>query len=174
MSQNPPSLFGTERLLVEALALALRGDGSPWGAATLGFEVDYEGGRADLVALLPGNRLLAFEAKLRDWRRALHQAYRTRCFAEIAYVVLPAAVACRAALHAGEFSRRRVGLCTLEEGRGIRILLDATQSEPLQPWVRARAIDSISSFGEQADDDRSRRHSADCGRNLLSPRTNLP
>jgi hypothetical protein len=44
-------------------------------------EFDYSRGRTDVVALRDGEHVIAFEAKLKDWRTALHQAYRNTCFA---------------------------------------------------------------------------------------------
>jgi hypothetical protein len=46
-----------------------------------------------VVALTSAGRVLAFEAKLKDWREALHQAYRNSCFANGTYVVLPKSAA---------------------------------------------------------------------------------
>ena len=37
--------------------------------------------------------LMAFEAKLKDWRYGLDQAYRNTCFAHKSYVVVPEATA---------------------------------------------------------------------------------
>lgn len=135
--------FRLEKNLVAHFARCLRRGDSPWGHVRIAFEFDYIGGYTDVLALCPAGLLVAFEAKLARWRDALHQAYRTRCFANRSYVVLPDAIARVAVQHQGEFSRRRVGLCSVSPERGIEVLLDAEVAAPLQPWVTARALTEL-------------------------------
>jgi hypothetical protein len=132
--------FRLERNLVAHFARCLRKGDTPWGRVKLAFEFDYVGGYTDVLALSQGGHLVAFEAKLARWRDALHQAYRTRCFAHRSYVVLPAAAAQIAVQYDGEFRRRRVGLCAVTPERGIELLLDTASASPLQSWVATRAI----------------------------------
>src|SRR5579871_6999286 len=148
--RRAPSARGTyplESNLVAAFARCLRRGDTQWGRVRIAFEFDYVGGYTDVLALSHAGHLVAFEAKLARWRDALHQAYRTRCFAHRSYVVLPAAAARLAAQHEHEFHRRRVGLCSVSAERGIEVLLDAAPSVPLQPWVATRAIAELGSRG---------------------------
>jgi len=46
-----------------------------------------------MLAKREANTLIAVEAKLKDWKYALHQAYRNTCFARQSFVLLPKAVA---------------------------------------------------------------------------------
>jgi hypothetical protein len=135
--------FRLERNLVAHFAWCLRKGDTQWGRVRIAFEFDYIGGHADVLALCHAGHLVAFEAKLARWRDALHQAYRTRCFAHRSYVVLPTLAAHVAAQHESEFIRRRVGLCAVSPERGIEILIDAKVSLPLQPWVAARAMTKL-------------------------------
>lgn len=135
--------FRLEKNLVTHFARCLHKGDSPWGRVRIAFEYDYLGGWTDVLALSPAGQLVAFEAKLARWRDALHQAYRTRCFANQSFVVLPDATARVAAQHLSEFSRRRVGLCSVSPDRGIQVLLDAEVSMPFQPWVASRAVDEL-------------------------------
>jgi hypothetical protein len=135
--------YRLEKNLVAHFARCLRKGDTPWGRVRIAFEFDYVGGHADVLALCPAGQLVAFEAKLARWRDALHQAYRTRCFANRSYVVLPAAAARVAVQHETEFNRRRVGLCSVSRDRGIEVLLDAVPSTPLQPWVATRAMTEL-------------------------------
>jgi len=129
---------------VEDFARWLREGATHWGDVRIGFEFDYHGGWTDVVALCgAGGEVLAFEAKLGKWREALHQAYRCLCFADRAYVVLPAGSARVAMRHAHEFRRRRVGLCSMSAVHGIEVLLDVEPGTPLQPWVAARARQAL-------------------------------
>lgn len=141
------STFGLERNLVAQFARCLRRGDSPWGRVRIAFEFDYTGGWTDVLALCPAGQLVAFEAKLSRWRDALHQAYRTKCFANRSYVVLPDAPARVALRHRSEFSRRRVGLCSVSPERGIEVLLESEASAPLQPWVATRALTELQRRG---------------------------
>ena len=112
--------YRLERNLVAQFARCLRRGDTPWGPVQIAFEFDYVGGHADVLALCQADHLVAFEAKLARWRDALHQAYRTRCFANRSYVVLPGAAARHAVQFEREFIRRRVGLCAVSSERAYR------------------------------------------------------
>jgi predicted transcriptional regulator len=62
---------------------------------------------------LPFRFNLAIEAKLKDWKRALKQAYRYRWFAEYAFVVLDAHHAKPAISNIYLFQRYNVGLASI-------------------------------------------------------------
>ncbi len=148
--EEAPIQYDSERALVEAFSDALVGSTDPWGGLVdHAFEFFYQRGRADVVALSPHGGIVAFEAKLRDWREALHQAYRNTCFAHESYILLPRGVALRVLQWDVEFSRRGVGVCTLEGGE-VKILYPARKADPLQPWLSEKAIAHISGF---RDDD---------------------
>jgi hypothetical protein len=134
------STYPSEHELVLHFASLLRRPSAPWGPTELAFEFDYEGGYADILARAHDGQVLAFEAKLERWREALHQAYRTRCFAHRAYVVLPAHRAEVALRHEFEFRRRRVGLCAIGTGETIEVLVESEYGSPLQPWLTERAV----------------------------------
>ena len=135
-----------EARLVSDFARCLLKGKSPWGHVQITFEFDYSGGYTDVVALGQAGELVAFEAKLVKWREALHQAYRTRCFAHRSFVVLPSTAAQRAVQHEYEFRRRRVGLCAVSPERGIEVLLDADPLDPFQPWLATRALDELAAL----------------------------
>jgi hypothetical protein len=138
-ARQPSPGYRLEENLVEHFATCLRTDVTPWGVSRVAFEFDYGGGSADVIAL-GGAQLVAFEAKLFRWRDALHQAYRTLAFAHRAYVIVPESTALIAARYEHEFCRRRVGLCSISEGNGIRVLLNSEAAAPLLPWVATRAL----------------------------------
>lgn len=56
----------------------------------------------------------AIEAKLKNWRRALHQAYRYRWFAEYAYVVMDQHHCKPAIAHKDLFMKYNVGLAAID------------------------------------------------------------
>ena len=91
-----------------------------------------------MVAVAEDGAIIAFEAKLRKWRQALHQAYRNLCFAHRSYVVLPEKTALIAARYEEEFLTRGVGLCYVNDDELV-ILREAIANEPLQPRISDRA-----------------------------------
>ena len=58
--------------------------------------------------------LIAFEMKMKDWRRGISQAYRYSYFADCSIVVLPVGVANRAEAQIGLFKQLGIGLWSYE------------------------------------------------------------
>jgi hypothetical protein len=88
-----------------------------------------------------GESLLAFEMKLRDWRKALGQAYRYRYFANAAYVVLPRKAASTAKLNLEVFQQLGVGLWSFDKNTGvIRRIYSPRRRSPLSSKARERAV----------------------------------
>ena len=133
MIESDP-MFATEESLVTSFVGHLKSNESIWGEIQVGTEFNYQRGRTDVVAYW-GDTMLAFEAKLTDWRTALHQAYRNRCFAHRSYVLLPKVVALRAHEYAAEFEQRQVGLCYIDGIDEIVVLQEAPHAKPLQEWL---------------------------------------
>jgi hypothetical protein len=139
-------VYPTEQTLVTCFLTRLNAGGSPWGEVQVATEFYYQRGRTDIVACTGKESLIAIEAKLEDWRTALQQAFRNRCFAHLSYVLLPKRVAIRAHRYAGEFDRRRVGICYLDDEE-IVMLHPSTESEPIEPWLSHRAKLHITDIG---------------------------
>lgn len=138
--------FSSEQELVNRFLEGIHSGISPWGATAT--EFDYQSGRTDVIAIGEDNQLVAFEAKLTRWKIAVHQAFRNTCFAEESYVVLPKNIAVRAYAQHKEFSRRRVGLCYVENS-DIVILILAPRVSPLNMWLNAKAANHIRDIREQ-------------------------
>jgi hypothetical protein len=138
--------FEKERLLVDHFVCILQSDSTPFGDLQVLCEFNYSRGCTDVVALSSGDHVIAFEAKLRDWRTALHQAYRNTCFANQSFVLLPKDKALRAMTRLEEFRARGVGLCYLDGAR-IVVLHDSPCSTPLEPWL---ALEAVSQFHQYA------------------------
>ena len=130
--------FANEQALVTSFVSRLSADCSPWGTVQVATEFYYQRGRTDIIAYMTDESVIAVEAKLEDWRTALQQAFRNRCFAHRSYVLLPRIAALRAHRYAGEFDRRQVGICYLEGG-DIVVLHPSMKSEPIEPWLSLRA-----------------------------------
>lgn len=119
-------------LFVELLRSGL----SPWGGVGILQEFGYVRGRTDVVVTTE-NAIIAFEAKLTNWRRALDQAYRNTCFAEQSFVLLPADRARFVMRYVGEFEERGIGLCCIDNGE-LEILYAPIARQPLEPWLSER------------------------------------
>ena len=134
--------YHSEAVLVTDLCLTLQSQNTPWKCVSIAREFFYVRGRTDVIALDANGNIIAFEAKLHDWRTALQQAFKNTSFANISYVVLPQDVALRAFQYSYDFHRYSVGLCAILNS-GINILIEAPFQEPLQPWLSSLAVEEI-------------------------------
>jgi hypothetical protein len=132
-------MFDTEADLVDTFVERLALGRAPWKTQGYQREFDYVSGRTDIVAI-SGRQVLAFEAKLRDWRKALRQAWRNSSFANRVYVVLPADCARRALEHRQEFEARGVGLCAVGSDGRLIVLIAGAPCRPVLPWLREKAL----------------------------------
>jgi hypothetical protein len=131
--------FANEKMLVDRLLSLLQSKGTFCGPVRITPEFFYSRGRTDVVAVAEDKSLIAFEAKLADWRTALHQAYRNTCFAHSSYVVLPKRTALAAFRFVGEFEKRGVGLCYVDDS-ALVVLRVSSHNEPIEPWLAYYAL----------------------------------
>jgi len=85
--------------------------------------IAWSGETGDFTALslereLRKRDLFAFEGKLKDWRKALSQAYRYRYYADKAIVVMPQESSQSAEKHTEAFKMAKVGLWTFDRATG--------------------------------------------------------
>jgi hypothetical protein len=136
---SAPANFAYESELVAAAIKVMAAGLDEWGVVEFRLEFDYRCGRTDIVAVSGNGSVIAIEAKLRDWRRALQQAYGNTAFASESYVLMPLVAIPRVLTHAIEFSRRGVGICVIE-GECLRVVHPARRhAEPLLPALNQRA-----------------------------------
>ena len=97
--------------------------------------------RKDAKAELAKAQLMAFEAKLSDWRKALTQAYRYRYYADVSIVILPTDVAGPAMDNRPLFRQFGVGLWTFNpESGAICPRIAAKTQTPLSAHKREQAL----------------------------------
>lgn len=90
--------------------------------------------------------LHAFEGKLKDWRRALQQAFRYRYFADKAIVVMPLVNAGAALANLDAFRHSSVGLWTYDVATAtIREHYTPTRVRAFSKVSREKAIRALSS-----------------------------
>ncbi len=130
--------FETEAELVDRFVRRLCSGRSCYGSLQLTTEWDHRAGIVDVLARTSDGDIVAFEAKLKNWRRAFLQAYKNTAYASRSFVLLPPAAATRALAEREEFEFRGIGLCSFD-GKKIQILISAGKHEPLLSWLQARA-----------------------------------
>lgn len=79
---------------------------------------------------------IAFEAKLRNWRKALLQAYRYKWFADYSYVILDAAHSNPAIQNIDSFEKMNVGLLTITTDGIIKEHFHPKRQKPIDPSMQ--------------------------------------
>lgn len=136
-------MYKLEKLLVdEFINYVLKTPFQKWGVLEISTEFNYIRGRADIIGLAKSGEILAFEAKLINWREALHQAYRNTCFAHYSFILIPENVAYQATKYLSDFRERSVGICYFSN-QELHIPLAPPKNTPLQNWLSIKAINTI-------------------------------
>lgn len=130
--------FSTEADFVERFVSKLSKGRTSFGKVQITKEWDHTAGFVDVLARHRRKTLVAFEAKLDNWKRAFHQAYRSTAYANKSYVIVPTHVAARALRDRDEFELRGVGLCSFD-GKSVQVLIEASEQDALLVWLRAQA-----------------------------------
>ena len=73
---------------------------------------------------------IAFELKLKNWNRALVQAFKYRAFADLSYVVLDEKHANPAKNNINRFVKANIGLLTIDKKGHIRTLYNPSPEKP--------------------------------------------
>lgn len=140
--------FSTEACMVECFVGSLQAGRTVFGSVQVATEWDHRSGLVDVLARNGAHALIAFEAKLTDWRRAFLQAYRNTAYANRVFVLLPEKTVHRALREREEFEFRGVGLCSFD-GNEVKILIDAVEQDPLLRWLRVRAHEHFNALPDE-------------------------
>lgn len=92
---------------------------------------------------LPFIENFAIEAKLKDWKRALKQAYRYRWFAEYSFVVLDDHYASPAIKNIDQFKKYNIGLATLNKEGKIKRYYSPKRQIPFDPKMQILLSEKI-------------------------------
>ena len=131
-------MYNLEVSLVDDFKIAISIPSKPFIITDYATEFNYFSGKTDLIAQTKSGEIIAFEAKLYKWRKAVNQAYRNTTFAHYSYVILPETKINRALSNRQLFEKNRIGLCSI--GRdGINIHINAPNNEPVQHWLTTLA-----------------------------------
>ena len=140
--------FLTEADFVNCFVQKLAKGRTAFGRVEVTKEWDHKSGVVDVLARHRRKSLMAFEAKLADGRRALHQAYRSTAYANRSYVLVPEQVASRALRDRKEFELRGVGLCSFN-GTAVQVLIEATEQDALLRWLREYAHEHFDTLADE-------------------------
>lgn len=140
--------FATEADFVESFVNQLAKGRTAFGRVQVTTEWDHRSGVVDVLARHRRKTLVAFEAKLVNWKRAFHQAYRSTAYANKSYVIVPEHVAIRAMRDREEFMFRGVGLCSFN-GSAVQVLIEATEQDALLRWLREQAHEHFDALSNE-------------------------
>jgi len=105
-------------------------------------------GIADIVSVFISPRkvvLHAFEMKIKDWRKALSQAYRYKYYADAAYVVLPPYEAAKAKQSLTVFRTINVGLWAFDKEKNcIKKIYNPQKDNPISNAAYKKALARLS------------------------------
>ncbi|MDH0862988.1 hypothetical protein [Mitsuaria sp. GD03876] len=140
--------FATEADFVERFVGKLSKGRTSFGKVQITQEWDHRAGFVDVLARHRRKTLVAFEAKLDNWKRAFHQAYRSTAYANKSYVIVPTHVANRALRDRDEFELRGVGLCSFD-GKSVQVLIEASEQDALLIWLREQAHEHFDALEDE-------------------------
>lgn len=140
--------FTTEADFVDQFVGKLAKGRTAFGRVQITTEWDHRSGFVDVLTRSRRKGLVAFEAKLDNWKRAFHQAYRNTAYANKSYVIVPGNVADRAMRDREEFELRGVGLCSFD-GTAVQVLIEATEQDALLRWLRERAHEHFDTLPDE-------------------------
>lgn len=86
---------------------------------------------------------IAIELKLKDWKRAMKQAFRYRCFSNIVYVVLPENTANRAKSNTSLFEQYNIGLATFNTDQDFDIVFKPQLCNPFSESLNTKLSEQI-------------------------------
>jgi hypothetical protein len=140
--------FATEAAIVECFMGEVSKGRTSFRREQITKEWDHTAGFVDVLARHRRKSLVAFEAKLDNWKRAAHQAYRRTAYANKSYVIVPAHVAARAIRDRNEFELWGVGLCSFD-WKSVQVRIEAPEQDALLAWLRAQAHEHFDALNDE-------------------------
>jgi len=87
--------------------------------------------------------IIAFELKLKNWKRAMKQAFRYKSFSNISYVVMPANKINAALKNISLFEQYNIGLATFEPDSSFTIVFKPELSNPYSDSLNNKLTEQI-------------------------------
>lgn len=93
-------------------------------------------GRPDIM--INGDEIICIEAKLRNWKRAIRQAYRYKSFSEESYVFMDEAYIDSPLKNIEEFKKYNIGLCGVSK-ESINVYYKPLDNKPFSEELYNKA-----------------------------------
>ncbi len=94
-------------------------------------EVEGLVGRPDILLKSKKNKkIITIELKLKNWKRALAQAYKYKSFSDISYVCMDESNIDVVLKHLDMFEKYDIGLITISKNKKVNILFKPNATEP--------------------------------------------
>ena len=140
MSALRPKIEKEEELLAPVRRYATR-----QGFTAQFAELPFFEYRIDLYAVSkPSGDTIAVELKMKNWRRALHQALIYQLCSDYVFIALPITKA--GVVDTTELSRHGVGLIVVGRDRRCRVALDAVRSSEVREYYRRPYVEMLASI----------------------------
>lgn len=127
-------MFKTEQEMVIALISILKNKSLSINQArdfVIMQEVDGLVGRPDILLKSKKNKkIITIELKLKNWKRALAQAYKYKSFSDISYVCMDESNIDSVLKHLDMFEKYNIGLITISKNKKVNIVYKPNATEP--------------------------------------------
>lgn len=127
-------MFKTEQEMVIALISILKNKSLSINQArdfVIMQEVDGLVGRPDILLKSKKNKkIITIELKLKNWKRALAQAYKYKSFSDISYVCMDESNVSSVLNHLDMFEKYNIGLITISKSKKVKIVYKPNATEP--------------------------------------------
>ena len=110
-------------------------------------EVEGLVGRPDILLKSKKNKkVITIELKLKNWKRALAQAYKYKSFSDISYVCMDESNIDSVLKHLDMFKKYNIGLITISKNKKVNIIYKPIATEPYVKDLYAKASSKLDNF----------------------------
>lgn len=89
------------------------------------------------------NHIIAIELKLKNWKKALIQAFKYRNFANQSYVIIDEKNLSNAVKNIDNFKQSNIGLASFNKNKELRIHFYPNSNDPFSVYYKEKLINSI-------------------------------
>lgn len=143
-------MFETEQEMVIALVSILKNKSLSINNARdflIMQEVEGLVGRPDiLLKSKKSKKIITIELKLKNWKRALAQAYKYKSFSDISYVCMDESNIDAVLKHLDMFEKYNIGLITISKNKKVNIVFKPNATEPYAKDLYKKASIKFNDF----------------------------
>lgn len=143
-------MFETEQEMVIALISILKNKSLSINQArdfVIMQEVEGLVGRPDILLKSKKNKkIITIELKLKNWKRALAQAYKYKSFSDISYVCMDESNIDSVLKHLDMFEKYNIGLITISKNKKVNIVYKPSATKPYAKDLYVKATLKLKTF----------------------------